>query len=60
MPLYVVRTKRFGNILIEADDIKKARAHARTAFKVRNPEMVRRSEPYKHCDDCDSAPCCCG
>lgn len=59
MPLYEVRTRDFGNILVDADDIKAARKLAKERFKVRNPAQVRRAGSYVRCEVCDSAPCCC-
>lgn len=54
---YVVKT-RFGEINVAWSNIAEARRDARRRFGV-GPECVTPARDYNHCDDCDSAPCCC-
>lgn len=59
MSLYAVTTARFGVLLYSADNISAARAWASRAHGVRAKVAVRRHRTYRHCDRCDSRPCCC-
>ena len=56
--IYAVMTSRFGEVLIEDDNIKNARRRARRLFQV-GPRDVWRVRKYKRCEVCDCAPCCC-
>jgi hypothetical protein len=57
--LYTVKTDKFGDVTIQAENIKDARADARRRFKVKNPECVTAFREYTRCGVCDSKPCCC-
>lgn len=59
MSRYLVTTEKFGEVSIEATDIKDARRDARRRFNITNPKLVRRAHTYTTCDVCSSAPCCC-
>lgn len=54
---YVVAT-RFGELVVERENIKLARAWAKSAHGV-GPECVTPQREYVPCDRCDCAPCCC-
>ena len=57
--LYSVKTERFGNVLLDCENIKQAREWAKKRFGVKVPSLVRRVQTYTRCEACDSAPCCC-
>jgi len=57
--IYVVRTEKFGNVLLDCKNIGQARKWARERFGVSNPECVSRQRTYKRCSVCDSKPCVC-
>jgi hypothetical protein len=59
MPLYSVRTERFGSVLLMCEDIGQARKWARDRFGA-GPECVSRAPTDRPlCPACDSRPCCC-
>ncbi len=58
MPTYTVKTKRFGDVLKEADSIREARKWATKAFP-REVLGVTRLYSRRLCVVCDSRPCVC-
>ena len=59
MPLYTIKTTRFGAVLLTAKDIKEARKKANEMFPKMNRTVSRAPREYKRCEVCDSKPCCC-
>lgn len=57
--IYVVKTERFGNVLVVRDSIEEARAWAKTALGAGPRCVSRYVEPGALCPSCDSRPCCC-
>lgn len=59
MPVYIIRTRDYGDIRKIEDSIKSARAWAATAFKRGEVSAVVREYKNSYCDECECAPCCC-
>ena len=58
MPIYDVKTKKFGVITYAGENIEEARAWAKKAHGI-GPHGVTRQQNYKLCEKCDCKPCCC-
>jgi hypothetical protein len=56
--LYDVRAPRFGPLIIVADTIAEARRIARR-YGADSKGAVTARLAYRHCERCDSRPCCC-
>jgi hypothetical protein len=57
--VYVVSTLNCGEILLQRNNIREARAWARKAFRL-GPRSVRSYvQPRPRCESCDSALCVC-
>lgn len=59
MPIYVVKTEQFGNVLLDCTNIKQARKWAKQRFGVKHPGSVWRQHQYVRCPKCECKPCCC-
>jgi hypothetical protein len=59
MPLYDVRTQRFGVVRVERDSLQEARRWAREALGILEHGAVTAHRTYLRCNRCDCAPCVC-
>ena len=55
---YLIATAKFGDVPIDADSIREARARAKKLFRAR-PSDVRLAVSYRLCERRDSKPCTC-
>jgi hypothetical protein len=54
--IYLIDVQRFGTVALSADTKGEAREMAKRFHGYSN---LRRFRAYKHCEKCDSRPCCC-